>query len=159
MVPSKPPPPIPDTSNFTYEPITRLKGYFSPKRADYFIWEFGSFNEGAKVILGDDLRLAKITRVEGVGRNFIKFGVEAIGSSSKNEIPVRRIIISFSPNNFNLTRFQRLKIFFFRRFLKSMRDIVDENRDWDDSEMMVQRDVNADYGKMLYEMFGFMIRE
>jgi hypothetical protein len=40
-----------------------------------------------------------------------------------------------------------------------MRDIIDENRDWDDSEVMVQRDLNADYGKMLCEMFGFMIWE
>lgn len=111
------------------------------------------------MILGDDLRLVKITRVEGVGRNFIKFGVEAIGSSSKDELPVRRIIISFSPNKFNLTRRQHLKRLFFQRFLKSMRDIIDENRDWDDSEVMAQRDLNADYGKMLCEMFGFMIQE
>jgi hypothetical protein len=40
------------------------------------------------VVLGDDLRLVKITKVVGVGRNFIKFGVEMLGSTSKDEIPV-----------------------------------------------------------------------
>ena len=111
------------------------------------------------VILGDDLRLVKITKVVGVGRNFIKFGVETLGSSSKDEVPVRRIIISFSPDDFRLTRFQRLKCYFFRRFLKSMRDVADVERVWDESEVMAQEDLNAGYGKLLCEMFRFMIWE
>jgi len=55
---------------------------------DYFIWEYGAFKEGVTVILGDNLRLVKITKVVGVGHNFIKFGVEVLGSSSKDEVPV-----------------------------------------------------------------------
>jgi hypothetical protein len=159
MVPSKSYPPVPDSGNFSYEPPTHLWGYFSSKRADYFIWEYGIFKEGATVILGDDLRLVKITKVVGVGRNFIKFGVETLGSSSKDEVPVRRIIISFSPDDFRLTRFQRLKCYFFRRFLKSMRDVADVERVWDESEVMAQEDLNAGYGKLLCEMFRFMIWE
>jgi hypothetical protein len=40
-----------------------------------------------------------------------------------------------------------------------MRDIADENRDRDDSEMQMQRDSNVNYGKMLCKMFSFMIWE
>jgi hypothetical protein len=87
-VPSKSYPSLPDSDNFSCEPPIHLWGYFSPKHADYFIWEYGAFKEGATVILGDDLRLVKITEVIGVGRNFIKFGVEMLGSSSKDEVPV-----------------------------------------------------------------------
>jgi hypothetical protein len=126
---SKPLLSLPCSGDPAYKPIISLQGYISPKRADYFVWEYGFFEEGVMVTLGDDLRLARITRVKGVGRNFIKFGVEALGSSSKDEISVRRMIVSFSPDNFHLTRFQRFKLRFFGKFLKSMRDIADENRD------------------------------
>jgi len=50
---------------------------------DYFIWELRAFTEGSKVILGDELALVRITRVVGVGQNFVKFGVEVSGSSSR----------------------------------------------------------------------------
>ena len=40
-----------------------------------------------------------------------------------------------------------------------MRDIVDVERVWDESEVMAQEDLNADYGNLLCEMFGFMIWE
>ena len=111
------------------------------------------------VILGDDLRLVRITKVVGVGCNFIKFGVEALGSSSKDEVPVQRIIISFSPDDFHLTCVQCLKHYFFHRFLKLMRDVVDVERVWDESEMMAQEDLNAGYGKLLCNMFRFIIWE
>jgi hypothetical protein len=92
------------------------------------------------VVLGDDLRLVKITKVVGVGRNFIKFGVETLGSASKDEIPVQRIIISFSQDGFHLTHSQRFKRYFLCWFLTSMRDIVDVERVWDESEVMAQDD-------------------
>ena len=136
------------SGDFVYEPVIHLQGYISPKRPDYFVWEYGFFKEGVMMILGEDLRLARVTRVEGVGRNFIKFGVEALGSPSKDEISVRRMIIFFPPDSFCLTQFQCFKLQYFRKFLKSMRDIVDENRDWDDLKMQVQRDSNMDYGKI-----------
>jgi hypothetical protein len=158
-VPPKSYPALPDSEDFSSEPPIHLWGYFSPKRADYFIWEYGAFKEGAKVVLGDDLRLVKITKVEGVGRNFIKFGVETLGSASKDEIPVRRIIVSFSPDRFHLNRSQRFKRYFLRWFLTSMRDIVDAERVFDESEVMAQDDLNVDYGKLLGEMFGFIMWE
>jgi hypothetical protein len=69
------PPTAADFSGFTYEPLTRIQGYVSPKCADYFIWELGVFEEGSKVVLGNNLVLVRITGIVGVGHNFIKFGV------------------------------------------------------------------------------------
>ena len=40
-----------------------------------------------------------------------------------------------------------------------MRGIADVERVWDESEVMAQEDLNADYGKLLGEMFRFMIWE
>jgi hypothetical protein len=158
-VPLKSYPSLPDSEDFSCEPPIHLWGYFSPKRADYFIWKYGAFKECATVVLGDDLRLVKITKVVGVGHNFIKFRVETLGSASKDEIPVQRIIISFSPDGFHLTCSQRFKRYFLRWFLTSMRDIVDVERVWDESEVMAQNDLNMDYGKLLGEMFGFIMWE
>ena len=134
---SKPLPLVPDSGLCTDESITHLLGYVSPKRVDYFIWEFGFFKEGEIVSFGDDKRLAKITRVEGVGCNFIKFGMEPLDHAVGEECPVRRMIVS-SPDNFHLTHFQCFKLRYLRWFLKLMKDIADEHRDWDDSEMMGQ---------------------
>jgi hypothetical protein len=151
--PSTPLPPAFNSSGFVYEPLVRIQGYISPKHADYFIWELGAFAEGSKVILGDELVLVRITRVVGVGRNFVKFGVEALGSTSKGEIPVKRMIVSFSPDVLRLTRLQRLKLFLFRRFLKSLRDFTDEERVWDESDV-IQGGPSVDYGKLICDMFG-----
>src|ERR1700729_2166064 len=156
-VPSNSYPSLPDSDDFSCKPPIPLWGYFSPKRADYFIWEYGAFKEGATVILGDDMRLAKITKAVGVGRNFIKFGVEMLESSSKDEVPVRRVIVSCLQDGFCFTRSQRFMHYFFRWFLTSMKDIVDVERVWDESEVMVKDDLNMDYGKLLGEMFGFMM--
>jgi hypothetical protein len=40
------------------------------------------------VMLGDDLRLVRITKVVGVRHNFIKFGVEMLESFFTDEITV-----------------------------------------------------------------------
>ncbi|KIM89608.1 hypothetical protein PILCRDRAFT_1946 [Piloderma croceum F 1598] len=142
-----------NSSGFVYEPLVHIQGYVSPKCTDYLIWELGAFTEGSKVILGDELALAKITRVVRVGRNFIKFGVEALGSTSKDEIPVKRMIVSFSLDILCLTHLQRLKLFFFCRFLKSLRNFADEERVWDESDAM-QGGPSVDYGKIICDMFG-----
>jgi hypothetical protein len=126
-----PAPAAADSSGFIYEPLTHIQGYVSLKCADYFIWEFGAFKEGSKVILGDNLVLARITGVVGVGCNFVKFGVEVLGSSVRDEIPVKRMIVSFSLDIFRITHFQCLKCFFFPRFLKSMKDFADADRIFD----------------------------
>jgi hypothetical protein len=143
--PSPPAPPAADSSGFTYEPLTRIQGYVSPKHADYFIWELGVFEEGSKVVLGDNLVLVRITGIVRVGHNFVKFGVEMLGSSFRNEIPVKRMIISFAPDVFRLPRSQCFKCFFFPRFLKSMRDFADAEK---------QNGLAADYGRVICDMFG-----
>jgi hypothetical protein len=127
------------SSGFIYEPLSHIQGYISPKCADYFIWELGAFKEGSKVILGDNLVLARITGVVGVGCNFVKFRVETLGSSFRDEIPVTRMIISFSPDVFRLTCSQRFKCFFFPRFLKSMRDFANVDRIFDGFDAERQR--------------------
>jgi hypothetical protein len=143
-------------SGLSCSAFTRIQGYISPKRADYFIWELGVFEEGSKVVLGDNLVLAKITGVVGVGRNFIKFGVENLGSSFRNKIPVKRMIVSIPPDVFHLTRSQRFKRSFFPWFLKSMKDFADADRIFDEVEAEKQNGQLADYGKIICDMFGYM---
>jgi hypothetical protein len=105
-------------------------------------------------ILGDNLVLVRITGVVGVGCNFVKFGVETLGSSFRDEIPVTRMIISFSPDIFNITCFQHIKCFFFPRFLKSMRDFANADRIFDGFDGERQRGLSVDYGKVICDMFG-----
>jgi hypothetical protein len=153
-IPSPPAPPATDSSGFIYEPLTHIQGYISSKCADYFIWELGVYKEGLKVILGNNLVLARITGIVGVGHNFVKFGVETLGSSFWDEIPVNRMIVSFSPNVFHLSCSQRFKCFFFPRFLKSMRDFADADRIFDGFDAERQRGLSVDYGKVICDMFG-----
>jgi hypothetical protein len=153
-IPSLPAPPATNSSSFTYEPLTHIQGYVSPKCVDYFIWELGVFKEGAKVILGDNLVLARITGIVGVGHNFIKFGVETLGSSFKDDIPVKRMIVSLSPDIFRLSCSQHFKNFFFSWFLKLMRDFADANRIFDGFDAERQKGLSADYEKVVCNMFG-----
>jgi hypothetical protein len=125
-----------------------------PKRVDYFIWELRVFEEGSKVVLGDNLVLARITGIVGVGHNFVKFGVETLGSSFRDEIPVKRMIVSFSPDIFRLSRSQRFKCSFFPWFLKSMRDFTDADRIFDEFDAEKQNRLSADYGRLICDMFG-----
>ena len=154
--PSPPAPPAADSSGFTYEPLTCIQGYVSPKCVDYFIWELGVFEEGLKVVLGDNLVLVRITGIVGVGCNFIKFGVETLGSSLKNEIPVKRMIVSFSPDVFHLSHSQRFKRSFLPWFLKSMRDFADADRIFDEVEVEKQNGQSTDYGRIICDMFGYI---
>ena len=98
--------------------------------------------------------LVRITGIVGVGRNFVKFGVETLGSSFRNKIPVKRMIVSFSPNIFRLSCSQRFKCFFFPRFSKSMRDFADADRIFDESDVEKQNRLLADYGRVICDMFG-----
>ena len=51
--------------------------------------------------------------------------------------------MSFSPDGFHLNRSQHFKRYFLHWFLTLMRDIVDAERVWDESEVMVQDDLNV----------------
>jgi hypothetical protein len=152
--PSLPAPPAANSSGFTYEPLTHIQGYISPKCADYFIWDLGVFEEGSKVVLGDNLVLARITGMVRVGRNFIKFGVETLGSSFRNELPVKWMIVSFPLDVFRLSRSQRFKCSFFPWFLKSMRDFADADTIFDEVEVEKLNGQSADYGRIICDMFG-----
>jgi hypothetical protein len=121
---------------------------------DYFIWELGVFKEGSKIILGDNLVLAKVTGVVGVGHNFVKFGVEMLGSSFRDKIPVKRMIISFSPDILHLSHSQRFNCFFFPWFLKLMRDFADADRFFDGFNAEKQKGLSVDYGRVICNMFG-----
>jgi hypothetical protein len=88
------------------------------------------------------LVLARITGIVGVGCNFIKFGVETLGSSFRDKIPVKRMIVSFSPDIFCLSCSQRFKCFFFPRFFKSMRDFADADRIFDGFDAEAERTVS-----------------
>jgi hypothetical protein len=141
-IPSPPAPPATDSSGFIYKPLNHIQGYISPKHADYFIWELGVFKESLKVILGDNLVLARITGIVGVGCNFVKFGVETLGSSFRDKIPVKRMIVSFSPDVFRLSWSQCFKCFFFPRFLKLMRDFANADRIFDGFNAEAERTVS-----------------
>jgi hypothetical protein len=108
------------------------------------------------VVLGDNLVLARITGIVGVGHNFIKFGVETLGSSFRNKIPVKRMIVSIPPDVFHLSRSQHFKCSFFPWFLKSMRDFADADRIFDEVEAEKQNGQSADYGRIICNMFGFI---
>jgi hypothetical protein len=121
---------------------------------DYFIWELGIFEEGSKVVLGDNLVLVRFTGIVGVGRNFVKFGVEILGSSFRDKIPVKRMIISFSQDVFHLSRSQHFKCSFFPWFLKLMRDFADADRIFDEFDAEKQNGLLADHGRVICDMFG-----
>ena len=108
------------------------------------------------MVLGDNLVLVRITGVVGVGRNFIKFGVDTLGSSFRNEIPVRRMIVSIPPDVFCLSRSQRFKCSYFPWFLKSMRDFADVDRVFDEAEAEKANGQSAEYGRIICDMFGFI---
>jgi hypothetical protein len=80
--------------------------------------------------------------------------VETLGSSFRNEIPVKRLIVSFSPDVFRFSRSQRFKCSFFPWFLKSMRDFADADRIFDESDAEKQNRLLADYGRVICDMFG-----
>ena len=108
------------------------------------------------MVLGNNLVLARITGVVGVGRNFIKFGVDTLGSSFRNKIPVRRMIVSIPPDVFCLSHSQCFKCSYFPWFLKSMRDFADADRVFDEAEAEKANGQSAEYGRIICDMFGFI---
>jgi len=88
-------------------------------------------------MLGGSGRLAKVLGVGGVGRNFFMMRLEDFEDPEAGEVPVRKLIVSFNPVGIRFSVLQRLKIRFFRPFLKSMRDFVDEERVPEDVENSV----------------------
>ena len=162
--PSKPLPSLPrsDVSS------SRVEGYSSPIRPDYFIWEYGHFEEGSIVLLGGSSRLVKVLGVCGVGRNYFKMRLEELGGILEGEVAIRRMIVSFSPTMFQLSILQRIKQRIFGRFLKSMRDFSkeggipfeDQIQNGDDAEEDGESGISGpDYAQLLEELFGSLCGE
>ena len=162
--PSKPLPSLPrsDVSS------SRVEGYSSPIRPDYFIWEYGHFEEGSIVLLGGSSRLVKVLGVCGVGRNYFKMRLEELGGILEGEVAIRRMIVSFSPTMFQLSFLQRFKQRVFGRFLKSMRDFSkeegisfeDQMLNGDDAEEDEERGIpGPDYAQLFEELFGSLYGE
>jgi hypothetical protein len=79
---------------------------------------------GVKVLLGDSGRVAKIGRVQGVGRNVFTIKAKYVERELKGEVLVLKIVVSCLPNE-PLARFiQRIALHFIGCHLKSMKDFV-----------------------------------
>jgi hypothetical protein len=114
-------------------PLTRtfsVMGYFSPKRPDCFVWEGGFFEDNCTVVLGKSYRKARVTGVCGVGRNYVMLELGEVGGVSENQVAVRRMVVSSvaSTVSFQLSFRHRLILYFFKRFLKTFKDLADEER-------------------------------
>src|SRR5882757_4284371 len=117
-LPSLPRPDVPDV----------ICGYVSPIQPKYFIWEAGSFREGSLVTLGSNTCVAKVTKAQRVGRNYFLMGLENLGSVA-GDVAVQGLVVSFPPSQFQLSFLQRIKLRFFRHFLRSsFRDFVDDQQ-------------------------------
>ena len=160
LTPSKPLPSVPRDDDTSSKPLCLLQGYFSPKRADYFIWEFGHFEQESIVKLGGSARLAKVLGVGGVGRNFFMMRLEDLEDPEAGEVPVKKLIVSFNPVGIRFSILQRLKIRFFRPFLRSMRDFVDEERVPEEVENSVVTELlDPNFLAALENCFGPLVEE
>src|SRR6202451_166387 len=119
----------PVTKMSSHIPLDRMlavKGYFSTKQPNCFVWEEGYVEKGSQVIFGTSGRLGRILGVCGVGRNFFMLRVKELGGSLDGEVAVQRMVVSFPPSgDFQLSLFQRLAMRFLKPFLGSMADFVD----------------------------------
>jgi len=106
----------------------QLRGYFSPKHRDCFVWEGGIFEEGSMVFLGKGMRAGRVLGVCGVGKNYFMMGIKDLGRVSEGEVLIRRMVVSFRPTNFSIPMFYRIQARFLKPFLKSMMDFVDTTR-------------------------------
>src|SRR6202451_3667649 len=69
------------SSHIPLDRMLPVKGYFSTKQPNCFVWEEGYFEKGSQVIFGTSGRLGRILWVCGVGRNFFMLRVKELGGS------------------------------------------------------------------------------
>ena len=74
-----------------------VKGYFSTKQPNWFVWEEGYFEKGSQVIFGTSGRLGHILEVCGVERNFFMLRVKELGGSMDGEVVIQRMVVSSPP--------------------------------------------------------------
>jgi len=73
--------------------------------------------------------VARVTKVQRVGRNYFLMGLENLGSVLAGEVVVQGLVVSFPPSQFQFSLLQRIKLHFFRHFLQaSLRDFVDDQQ-------------------------------
>jgi hypothetical protein len=116
---------------FDLEPPRDIQGYFSPKRAGYFVWESGYFREGSLVRLGASGRIAEVFEVGGVGRNFFMMRLREVGNLGAGKVTTQGLVVSFDPINIRLSFTQRIKLRFLKPFLKTFKDFADEEEEYE----------------------------
>jgi hypothetical protein len=112
--------------------ILPLVGYISSKHSDCFVWEAGYFKKGEKVQLGKSGRLARVLGFGGFGKNYVMMKLEELGRNLEGEAPIRRMVVSARPNEPWLAALHFIGSFFFKKFLGSMKDFMDEDRSPDE---------------------------
>jgi hypothetical protein len=106
-----------------------MKGYFSTRQPNCFVWEEGYFEKGSQVIFGISGKLGRILGVCGVGRNFFMLRVKELGGFLDGEVAIQRMVVSFPPTrDFQLSLLQHFAMCFLKPFLGSMADFVDLER-------------------------------
>src|SRR6202046_719117 len=127
------------SSHIPLDRMLPVKGDFSTKQPNCFVWEEGYFEKGSQVIFGTSGRLGRVLGVCGVGRNLFMLRVKELGGSLDGEVVIQRMVVSFSPTgDFRLSLFQRFAMHFLKPFLGSMADFVDLKRvkaDMESAEM------------------------
>src|SRR6202451_580767 len=109
--------------------MLHVKGYFSTKQPNCFVWEEGYFEKGLQVIFGTSGRLGRILGVCGVGRNFFMLRVKGLGGSLDGEVAIQIMVVLFPPTgDFQLSLFQPFAMRFLKPFLGSMADFADLER-------------------------------
>jgi len=98
--------PRPSSKVAPVDPHYFLEGYVSSKQLDCFVWEGGFFEEGSSIILGNNVRLAKVLGVVGVGQNYFMMGLKDSGRALEGEMTLWRMVVSIEPSHFRLSLFQ-----------------------------------------------------
>jgi hypothetical protein len=85
------------SSHIPLDRMLAVKGYFSTKQPNCFVWKKGYFEKGSQVIFGTSGRLEHILGVCRVGRNFFMLRVKELGGSLDGEVVIQRMVVSFPP--------------------------------------------------------------
>jgi hypothetical protein len=95
------------------------------------VWEAGYFKKGAKVQLGKSRHLAMVLGFGGIGKNYMMMKMEELGRNLEGKAPITHMVISACPTKTWLVALHFVGLFFFKRFLGSMKDFMDEDRTLD----------------------------
>ena len=83
------------------------------------------------MVLGKSFRRAKVAGSYGLGRNYIMMRLKEVGEIPKDQVAIRRMVVSTcpSPETFQLSFRQRLCLFFLWFFLENYRDFADDDKE------------------------------